>query len=91
MNRYELTGHLMDGDFPGPKLSLLSSVKDAASCFVVLDGPQGPQRRLLRLGQAPRSSDIEPLIRPIMTQRPQQLGALEVPYLDGIVIAATGQ
>src|SRR5256885_952577 len=71
------------------KRHLFSSVKDA--CFVLLYCPQRSKCRFLCLSQSPRSSDIEPLVGPVTSQRTQQLSALEVPYLDGIVIPATGQ
>src|SRR5258708_4129291 len=58
---------------------------------LVLHGPQGAQRCLLRLGHAPDARDIEALIGPVATQRAQQLAALEVPEPDGPVIAATCQ
>src|SRR5205823_13287785 len=61
------------------------------ACFVLLYCPYRSKCRFLCLSQSPCSSDIEPLIGPVASQRAQQLSALEVPYLDGIVIPATGQ
>src|SRR6266436_909578 len=52
---------------------------------------QRAQRRLLRLGQALHPADIEALVGPVAPQRPQVLAALEIPDVDGPVIAATGQ
>src|SRR6266581_8128151 len=71
------------------KLRIFSSVKDA--CFILLNCPQRTQGGLLCLGQAQDPGDIEPLVGAVGAQRAQQLSALNVPYLDGIVIPTTGQ
>src|SRR5207237_892427 len=56
-----------------------------------LHRPQRAQRRLLRLGQALHPADIEALVGAVAPQRPQMLATLEIPDLDGPVIAATGE
>jgi len=45
----------------------------------------------LRLGETPDIRDVEPLVEPIPPQCLQRLATVEVPKLDGPVIAATGQ
>src|SRR5258708_6357710 len=57
----------------------------------ILNGPQGTQRGLLRLGQAPDARDIEALVGPVTPQRLQQLAALEIPDVDDTIIPATGE
>src|SRR5947209_8077475 len=52
---------------------------------------QCSQRGFLRLGESFHSGDNEPFVGPITPQGPQQLAPFQVPYLDGPVIAATGQ
>lgn len=44
-----------------------------------LDGPQRPQRGLLRWCQSFHSADIQALVGPVMTQDSQMLAALEIP------------
>src|SRR2546425_12114303 len=56
-----------------------------------LHRPQRAQRRLLRLGQALPPADIEALVGAVAPQRPQMLATLEIPDVDGPVIAATGE
>src|SRR5437588_1440744 len=68
----------------------LGSVLDAWHSSA-LHRPQRAQRRLLRLGQALHSTNIEALVGPVAPQCPQMLAALEIPGLDGPVIAATGE
>src|SRR5258708_20600608 len=55
----------------------------------ILNGPQGTQRGLLRLGQAPDARDIEALVGPVTPQRLQQIAALELPDVDDTIIPAT--
>src|SRR5260370_41695548 len=57
----------------------------------ILNGPQGPQRGLLRLGQAPDPRDRGPLVGAVASQRAQMLATLQGPDVDGPIIAATGQ
>src|SRR6266487_646167 len=57
----------------------------------ILHGPQGPQGGDLGLGQASDARDSEPLVGPVAAQRAQMLAMLELPEMDGSVIAATGQ
>src|SRR5260221_8746595 len=57
----------------------------------ILNGPQGTQRGLLRLGQAPDARDIEALVGPVTPQRLQQIAALEIPDVDDTIIPATGE
>src|SRR5258706_1420828 len=57
----------------------------------VLNRPQRSQRRLLRLGHSPNPGGINALLRPVAPHRLQLLAALEIPHLNGIIIAATGQ
>src|SRR6266702_1801655 len=58
---------------------------------LILHGPQGPQGGDLGLGQASDARDSEPLVGPVAAQRAQMLAMLELPEMDGSVIAATGQ
>src|SRR5712692_4130689 len=57
----------------------------------VLHCPQGAQRGLLRLGQAPDACDIEPLVGPVASQRAERLATLQVPERNDSVIPTTGQ
>src|SRR5258706_5753667 len=57
----------------------------------VLNRPQRSQRRLLRLGPSPNPGDIDALVRPVAPQCLQVLAALDIPHLNGIIIAAAGQ
>src|SRR5437764_1239559 len=57
----------------------------------VLERPQRAHGRLLRLGHSLNPRDIESLVGPIAPQHPQLVPALEIPYLDSAIIAATGQ
>jgi hypothetical protein len=51
---------------------------------------QGAQGGDLGLGQALDARDSEPLVGPVKAQRAQMLATLELPDVDGAVIAATG-
>ena len=55
---------------------------------LVLHGPQGGD---LGLGQSSDAGDIEALVGPVAAQGVQMLATLQVPDLDGPIIAATGQ
>ena len=57
----------------------------------ILNGPQGTQRCLLRLGHSPDPRDIEPLVGPVAPQRAEMLATLQVPERDGPIIPTTGQ
>src|SRR6266699_1964008 len=57
----------------------------------VLERPQRAHGRLLRLGHSLNPRDIESLVGPVAPQHPQLVAALEIPYLDSTIIAATGQ
>src|SRR6266568_3477851 len=57
---------------------------------LVLQGPQGAQRRLLGLGQTPDARDREALVGPVATQGAQVFAAVHIPEPDGPIIAATG-
>src|SRR5258707_6817977 len=63
----------------------------SGSTSAILNGPQGTQRGLLRLGQAPDPRDIEPLVLAVASQCAQMLGTLQLPDVDGPVIVASGQ
>src|SRR6266700_952859 len=56
-----------------------------------LNCPQRAQRCFLHLGHPPEPCDNEPFIGPVASQRPHQLGALDVPHLDGTILPATDQ
>src|SRR6266436_4111109 len=58
---------------------------------LVLQGPQGAQRRLLGLGQTPDARDSEALVGPVATQGAQVFAAVHIPDPDGPIIAATGE
>src|SRR2546430_13257757 len=60
-------------------------------CGSILHGPQGTQGGDLGLGQALDARDIEPLIGPVTAKRAHMLATLELPDVDGSVIATTGQ
>src|SRR3989442_15703793 len=66
--------------------SMLGAVRN-----LVLHCPQGTQRGLLRLGQAPDARDIEALVGPVAAQCAAMLTALQGPERDGPIIPATGQ
>jgi hypothetical protein len=57
----------------------------------LLPRPQRSQRRLLRLGQAPDTCDIQSLIGAVASQCLHVLGAVQIPDRDGPVIPANGQ
>src|SRR5436853_6159138 len=57
----------------------------------VLERPQRAHGRLLRLGHSLNPRDIKSLVGPVAPQHPQLVAALEIPYLDSTIIAATGQ
>src|SRR5260370_37127531 len=57
----------------------------------ILNGPQGTQRGLLRLGQSSDPSDIQALVGPVASQCAQRLATVQVPERDAPVIPATGQ
>src|SRR6266699_5147180 len=56
-----------------------------------LNRPQCSQRGDLSLGESFHSCDIEPFVRTVAPQRSQPLAALEIPHVDGAVIAAASQ
>src|SRR6266700_3086146 len=58
---------------------------------LVLNGPQRSQCRDPGLGQPLHPCNVEPFVGSVATQCAQQLSALEVPDVDGVVIPATGQ
>src|SRR6266699_2834787 len=74
-----------------PRLELGCLLGAAALLIhLVLQGPQGAQRRLLGLGQTPDAGDVEPLVGPVATQGAQVFAAVHIPEPDGPIIAATG-
>src|SRR6266704_833070 len=52
---------------------------------------QGSQRGDLGLGESFCAGDREPFEGPVTPHRPKPLGTLEIPHLDGTILAATGQ
>src|SRR5258708_3377560 len=66
-------------------------VPRSGSTSAILNGPQGTQRGLLRLGQAPDPRDIEPLVGAGASQCAQILATLQVPDVDAPGIPAAGQ
>src|SRR5258708_4954407 len=58
---------------------------------IALNCPQRAQCCFLRLGHSPDPCDIEALVGAVASQRPHQLGALDVPHLDGTILPATDQ
>src|SRR5205823_5394653 len=84
---------------PPPRLLRAWRVRRASGFPSLLDEglqlslhrPQRAQRRLLRLGQSLHPADIEALVGPVAPQRPQMLAALEIPDVNGPIIAATGE
>ncbi len=74
-----------------PRLELGCLLGAAALLIrLVLQGPQGAQRRLLGLGQTPDARDREALVGPVATQGAQVFAAVHIPEPDGPIIAATG-
>src|SRR5260221_9240130 len=74
-----------------PRLELGCLLGAAALLIrLVLQGPQGAQRRLLGLGQTPDARDSESLLGPAATQGAQVFAAVHIPEPDGPIIAATG-
>src|SRR5712692_9375422 len=74
-----------------PRLEL-GCLREAAALLsrLVLQGPQGAQRRLLSVGQTPDARDREALVGPVATQGAQGFAAAHIPDPDGPIIAATG-
>ena len=62
-----------------------------SSNSAILKRSQRSQRGSLCVGQALHLADIEALVGPVPPQRPLQFSALQIPYLDSIIIPATGQ
>src|SRR6266567_2637199 len=58
---------------------------------LILHGPQSSQGGDLGLGQASDARDREALVGPVMAHCAQMLATLELPDVDGSVIATTGQ
>src|SRR5258708_11110259 len=74
-----------------PRLELGCLLGAAALLIrLVLQGPQGAQRRLLGLGEPPDARDVEALVGPVATQGAQGFAAVHIPEPDGPIIAATG-
>src|SRR5260221_13387843 len=74
-----------------PRLELGCLLGAAALLIrLVLQGPQGAQRRLLGLGEPPDARDSESLVGPVATQGAQVFAAVHIPEPDGPIIAATG-
>src|SRR5205823_10284309 len=80
-----LVSGLMKPRRPGLRSLLGDYHRRALNC------PQRAQRCFLHLGHSPEPCDIEPFIGPVASQRPHQLGALDVPHLDGTILPATDQ
>src|SRR5260221_329295 len=76
-----IQGHAFRSPSHSPRLELIR---------LVLQGPQGAQRRLLGLGQTPDAGDVEPLVGPVAAQGAQVFAAVHIPEPDGPIIAATG-
>src|SRR5437667_11708843 len=57
---------------------------------LVIQGPQGAQRRLLGLGQTPDARDVAPLVGPVAAPGAHVFAAVHIPEPDGPIIAATG-
>src|SRR5258708_9796619 len=75
-----------------PRLELGCLLGAAALLIrLVLQGPQGAQRRLLGLGQTPDARDSEALLGPVATQGAHVFAAVHIPEPDGPIIAATGE
>src|SRR2546429_2147002 len=74
-----------------PRLELGCLLGAAALLIrLVLQGPQGAQRRLLGPGEPPDAGDVEALVGPVATQGAQGFAAMHIPDPDGPIIAATG-
>src|SRR5260221_2181130 len=74
-----------------PRLELGCLLGAAALLIrLVLQGPQGAQRRLLGPGEPPDAGDVEALVGPVATQGAQGFAAMHIPEPDGPIIAATG-
>ena len=63
-----IQGHAFRSPSHSPRLELGCLLGAAALLIrLVLQGPQGAQRRLLGLGQTPDAGDVEPLVGPVAT------------------------
>src|SRR6266480_7570935 len=84
-------GHAFRSSSHSPRLEL-SCLLGAAALLIrlVLQGPQGAQRRLLGLGEPPDARDSEALVGPVTAQGAQGFAAVHIPEPDGPIIAATG-
>src|SRR5712691_8393196 len=86
-----IQGHAFRSPSHSPRLELGCLLGAAALLIrLVLQGPQGAQRRLLGLGQTPDARDSEALVGPVATQGAQVFAAVHIPEPDGPIIAATG-
>src|SRR5260370_40407104 len=83
--------HRLAAPSPSPPLELGGRLGAGALLIrLVLQGPQGAQRRLLGRGQTPDARDSEALVGPVATQGAQVFAAVHIPEPDGPIIAATG-
>src|SRR6266851_2208807 len=86
-----IQGHAFRSPSHSPRLELGCLLGAAALLIrLVLQGPQGAQRRLLGLGQTPDARDSEALVGPVAAQGAQVFAAVRIPEPDGPIIAATG-
>src|SRR6266436_7699732 len=86
-----IQGHAFRSPSHSPRLELGCLLGAAALLIrLVLQGPQGAQRRLLGLGQTPDARDSESLVGPVATQGAHVFAAVHIPEPDGPIIAATG-
>src|SRR5258708_28891044 len=80
-----LVSRLMKSRRPGLRSLLGDCHRRALNCS------QRAQRCFLRLGHSPDPCDIEALVGAVASQRPHQIGALDVPHLDGTILPSTDQ
>src|SRR5437763_4182725 len=86
-----IQGHAFRSPSHSPRLEFGCLLGAAALLIrLVLQGPQGAQRRLLGLGQTPDARDSASLVGPGATQRAHVFAAVPIPDPDGPLIAATG-
>src|SRR5437660_12503614 len=84
-----IQGHAFRSPSHSPRLELGCLLGAAALLIrLVLQGPQGAQRRLLGLGQTPDARDRESLVGPVATQGAHVFAAVPIPEPDRHIIAS---
>src|SRR2546422_195377 len=66
-------------------------LSSSLNTHLLLESPQRKQRGFLGWSESLCSGNIESFVGSVALQGTYQLGALQVPHLDGTILTATGQ